>query len=112
MLEAKEPARLGKAPGPVGRTLVRHQLVALHALAVEPRHSPAHKADRRGLLLVRQYLHVGQPRGVLDGDMHTVVADTAGAPLLTITGDAMPTLRKRASFLTSIWIRSPCVSGS
>ncbi len=37
-------------------------------------------------MLVLQYLNVSQPRGLVDGDMNLVVADTVRAPFLAITG--------------------------
>jgi hypothetical protein len=43
---------------------------ALQALAVEPGHCPAQETDRCGLLLVRQHLHVGEPRDVVDRHMN------------------------------------------
>ena len=70
---------------------------ALHALAVEPSHSTVQKADGRGLLLVRQYLDVGLPRGVVDGHVNTVVAAASRAALLAVAGDAVTDLAKAAS---------------
>jgi len=51
VLEAKGAAGFGKCFGDVGRAVVAHHLTALHALAVEPGHSPAQEADGRALLL-------------------------------------------------------------
>ncbi len=62
--------------------------------AVEPSHSPAHKANGRGLLLVRQNLDVGQASGVVDGHVDTFVADASRAALLPVTGDAVTDLAK------------------
>ncbi len=58
-------------------------------MAVEPGHSPGQEADRCRLLLVRQHFHVGQSCGVVDLNVHTVVADAGRAALLTVAGDAV-----------------------
>ena len=99
MLEAKGFAGLGKAAREVSRTVVRHHLAALHALAVEPGHSPAQEADRGGLLFVRQHFHVGEPRGVVDRHMDAVVADAGRAALLPVAGDAVADLAKASQLL-------------
>ncbi len=78
----------------MGRTVIRHHLQTLHTLAVEPSHSTAEKADGGDLLLIRQHLDVGQPRGVVDGQVDTVVADASRAALLAVAGDAMTDLAK------------------
>jgi len=70
VLEAKGFAGLAKAARQVSRTVVRHHLAALHAMAVEPGHSPAQEADRGGLLFVRQHFHVGQSGGIVDCNVH------------------------------------------
>ncbi len=62
---------------------------AFDALAVEPSHSTAHKADGRGLLLVCEHLDVGHAGGVVDGHVDTVVADASRAALLAAAGDAV-----------------------
>jgi hypothetical protein len=69
-------------------------LPAFDALPVEPSHSTAHKADGRGLLLVCEHLDVGEPCGVVDGHVDTVVADASRAALLAAAGDAMTDLAK------------------
>jgi hypothetical protein len=69
-------------------------LAALHALAVEPGHSPAQEADRCGLLFIRQRFHVGEPRGVVDRHMDAVLADPGRAALLSVAGDAVADLAK------------------
>jgi len=89
VLEAKGAAGFGKCFGDVGRAVVAHHLTALHALAVEPGHSPAQEADGRALLLVSEDLDVGQPCGVVDRYVDPVIAGARGASLLTIAGDAM-----------------------
>jgi len=75
-----------------GRAVVDHHQPALDAQSVEPGDSSAEKADHRWLLLIRQYLDVGQACGVIDGNMDPVVADAVGATLLAITGDAVALL--------------------
>jgi hypothetical protein len=71
-----------------------YHLAALHVMTVEPGHSPAQEADRRGLLLVCKHLHVGEPRRVINGHMNTVVADAGRAALLPVTGDSVASLAK------------------
>ena len=58
-------------------------------MGVEPGNSTAQEADRCGLLLVRQHFHVGQSGGVVDRNVHAVVADAGRAALLTVAGDAV-----------------------
>ncbi|MEY4807795.1 MAG: hypothetical protein RLZZ206_2184 [Cyanobacteriota bacterium] len=76
----------------------RHDLPAFHALAVEPSHSTAQKADGRGLLLVCQHLDVGQSGGIVDRNVYTVVADAGRAALLPVTGDAVADLSNARAF--------------
>ena len=66
----------------------------LDAVAVEPGHSTAQEADRCGLLLVLQHIQVGQSGGVVNRNVHAVVADAGRAALLTVAGDAVPDLAK------------------
>lgn len=99
VLEAKGAAGLGKAAREVSRTVVRHHLAALHALAVKPGHSPAQEADRCGLLFVRQHFHVGEPHGVVDRHMDSVVADAGRAALLSVASDAVADLAKASQLL-------------
>jgi len=87
--KAQGAAGLGKRFGDVGRAVVAHHPPALDALSVEPGDSSAEKADHRWLLLIRQYLDVGQACGVIHGNMDLVVADAVGAALLAIAGDAV-----------------------
>jgi hypothetical protein len=94
VLAAQGLAGLGKVARDVSRNVVRHDLPILDVLANEPSHSPAQVTNRRGLLLVRQHLDVGQPRGVVDGHVDTVVADASRAALLAVAGDAMTDLAK------------------
>jgi hypothetical protein len=94
VLAAQGLAGLGKVARDVSRTVVRHDLPTLDVLAIEPSHSPAQVTNRRGLLLVRQHLDVGQPRGVVDGHVDTVVADASRAALLAVADDAMTDLAK------------------
>lgn len=76
VLEVKGPASLGKGLGDMGRAVVAHDLAALHALSVEPGHS--------------ENLHVGEPCGVIDGDVDPVVIDASRTALLRIAGDPVP----------------------
>jgi hypothetical protein len=50
-------------------------------------------------LLVRQYLDIGPPRGVVDGHVNTVAAAASRAALLAVAGDAVTDLAKAASKL-------------
>ena len=52
-------------------------LMQTEPLAGELGHWSAPKANGRGLLLVCEHLHVGQPRGVINGDVNTVVGDAS-----------------------------------
>jgi len=63
-------------------------VTALDTLGVEPGQSPAHKADRSGLLFVSMNLDVGQPCGIFDGDIDLVLAHASRAALLTVARDA------------------------
>ncbi len=67
---------------------------ALDALAVEPSHSTAQKANGRGLLLVCEHLDVGHAGGVINGNVDAVVANTRGAALLAVAGDAVTDFAK------------------
>jgi hypothetical protein len=90
--QPEDTASLGERLGDVRRPVVAHHPAALDPLAVEPSDGTTEKADHRWLLLVCQHLDVGQPRGVIDGDMDLVVANASGAALLPIAGDAVPDL--------------------
>ena len=61
-------------------------------MAVEPGHSPAQEADRGGLLFVRQHFQVNQLGGIVDRNVHTVVADYGRAALLPVACNAVPDL--------------------
>lgn len=87
--QPEDMASLDERLGDVRRPVVAHHPAAFDPLAVEPGDSTAEKADHRWILLVGQHLYVGQPRGVIDGDMDLVVANTIGAALLPIAGDAV-----------------------
>lgn len=95
MAQPQGAVGLGERLGDVGGIVVAHHPPALDALAVEPGNGTAEKADHSWFLLVRQYLDIGQPRGVNrfavvagnDGDMALLVADAIGAPLLAVSGD-------------------------
>jgi len=82
-------AGFGKRFGDVGRAVVAHHPPAFDPLVVEPGDSTAEKADHRWLLLIRQYLDVGQAYGVIHGNMDLVVAEAVGAALLAIAGGAV-----------------------
>jgi hypothetical protein len=90
--QPEDTASLGERLGDVRRPVVAHHPAALDPLAVEPSDGTTEKADHRWLLLVCQHLDVGQPRGVIDGDMDLVVANASGAALLPIAGDAVSDL--------------------
>ena len=92
--QAQGPAGLGKRFGDIGRAVVAHYPPAFDPLAVEPGDCPAEKADHRWLLLVCQHLDIGQPCGVIHGDMDLVVADAVGAAPLPVSGDAVAHLPK------------------
>jgi len=87
--QPEDTASPGERLGDVGGAVVAHHPAALDPLAVEPGDSTTEKADHRWFLLVWQHLDVRQPHGVIDGDMDLVVANTSGAALLPIAGDAV-----------------------
>jgi len=87
--QPEDTASYGERFGDVRRPVVAHHPAALDLLAVEPGDSTAEKADHRRLLLVCEHLDVGQSCGVIDSHMDLVVANTSGAALLPIAGDAM-----------------------
>jgi hypothetical protein len=68
-------------------------------MAVEPGNSTAQEADRCGLLLVRQHFHIGQSGGIVDRNVHKVVADAGRAAQLTVACDAVPDLAKTGQLL-------------
>lgn len=111
VLEAMGAAGFGKCFGDVGRAVVAHHLSAQHALAVEPGQSPAQEADGRALLLVSEYLDVGQPCGVVDRSVDPVIADARGASLLLIAGDAMSDPAEADQPLVGTPQRNPCFCG-
>jgi hypothetical protein len=76
----------------VGGSVIRHHLPELNAIAVEPGHSTAHKANGRGLLFVCEHFDVGETRCVVNRDVKPVVANTRRAALLAVAGEAMPDL--------------------
>ncbi len=45
-------------------------------------------------MLVRQHLDVGQQRGVINGHVNAVIANTRGSALLPVASDAMTDLEK------------------
>ena len=89
MPQPQGAAILGERLGDVRRPVVGHHPAALDPLAVEPADSTSQKPDHRRLLLVRQQLGVGQPRGVINGDMDLVVAHAVGTTSLPVSGDAV-----------------------
>jgi hypothetical protein len=104
--EAKGAAGLGESFGDVGRAVVAHHLPALHALSVEPGHSPAQEADGRGLLLVSEALDVGLPCASSIATWTRSYPTSVERPCCRLPVMRCPTSRKRASFLTSMWIGS------
>lgn len=89
-LEIHGGAGLPPFAGAEGRTVVREDTTAGDSLLAEPAHGTSQEADRGGFLLVGQDFHVGQACGVVDGDMHLLVAGASRTALTTIAGDAVP----------------------
>jgi hypothetical protein len=87
--QAKYGASLPPLLGMVGTSGIRVHPAAGDALAVEPGHSPHQKTHRRGLLLIRQHLDVGQASRVIHGHIGLFIAGTRRAALAAITGDAV-----------------------
>jgi hypothetical protein len=68
-------------------------------LAVEPGDTSAQETVRGGLLLICQPLHLGKRGGFVYRDVNSVVANTSGAVLLAVAGDALPDLAEAAQLL-------------
>ncbi len=97
--ELEDAASFGKCLGDVGRSVVAHHLTTLDALAVEPGQCPAQEADRCALLLIGQHLDVGEPCGVIDGNVDPVVTDASRAALLPVSCDAVSHLAEAGQLL-------------
>lgn len=67
--------------------MIGEDTAAGDALCAEPSHSPGQDADRGGLLLVGQHLHVRQPRGVIDRHADLLVASATGTAPTAVAGD-------------------------
>lgn len=98
MLEAQDLASLGKAALDVARPFIGPDLPALDALTVELSHSTAHEADGCGLLLICEHFDVGDAGGDINGQLDAVVANTRGAALLAVAGDAVTDSAKAGRF--------------
>ena len=74
----------------IRRTVVAHDALDHHAVVGEPIDRPAGKRDRAIRTFVGEHLSVGQPGGIVDGDVRIL---PAGATLVAlpgaIAGDAM-----------------------
>jgi hypothetical protein len=55
--------------GPVGAAVVGHHALDAHAVGGEEPQRATQERDRRHRLLVGEHLDVGQPGGVIDGDV-------------------------------------------
>jgi hypothetical protein len=72
-----QPAGFGEDPGDVARNVVGHDALDADAAVAEPAAGADEKAARRGAALVLEDLDIGEPRGVVDGDVDDVPAGTA-----------------------------------
>lgn len=61
-------------PGDIAGAVVGHHPLDPDAALLEPAERPHEEAGGGGAPLVRQHLHVGEPGGIVDGDMEEVVA--------------------------------------
>jgi hypothetical protein len=86
--QAEQPAGLAKQARDVARAIVGHHPLDPDALALEPAQRTDQEAGGRLAFLVRQDLDIGEPRGVVDGDVHELPTDLA-VLAVPITGDAM-----------------------
>ena len=102
VLELEDAAGFGKGLEDVGRSVVAHHLTTLDAMTVEPGQCPTQEAERCALMLIRQHLDLGERNDFINSHVDPVVSDASRAALLPVACDAVTTLRKRASFLTSM----------
>jgi len=100
--ELEDAASIGKGLGDISRAVFAHHLTAFDALAVEPGHGPTEEADCRGLLLVSEDLHIGEPCGVVDGHVDPVVTDACRTPLLMVAGNAVTHLAVGEAFCVAV----------
>jgi hypothetical protein len=87
--QAQHGAGLPLLLGAVSNAVIGEHPAAGTALAVEPGPCPHQKTHRRGFLLIRQHLDVGQPRGVIHCHMGFLIASPRRASLAEITSDAV-----------------------
>jgi hypothetical protein len=73
-------------------------------VAGKPGERPIEEGDGVLLAFARQDLGVGEPRGVVDGDVQVLPADALDA-IAPVAGDAGRAMRP--SFLVSMWMSSP-----
>ena len=73
----------------IGGAVVGEDTTAGDPLLAEPAHSPRQEADRGGLLLVGQHLHVSQASGVIHRHVDLLVAGASRTALTAVAGDAV-----------------------
>ena len=73
----------------VGTAIVREHPLTGDPLAVEPGNSPEQETHSRLLLLIGQYLDIGQPRGIGVGDMGFFMTSTTRTAEAPITSDPL-----------------------
>jgi len=88
-LEIQGPTGFAPVTRAVGRAVVRKDPVAGDSLLVEPTHSSSQEANRGGLLLIGQHLHVHQARGVIHRHVDLLVAGASRTALTAVAGDAV-----------------------
>jgi hypothetical protein len=86
--ELKGLANVSEAVRDVARAVIRHDGLDPNALALEPGHAASKEGNRRGGSLIGEHLGVSQTRGVIDGDVDELPADTSD-PSGAVSVDAM-----------------------
>jgi hypothetical protein len=88
MAHARTATEAGEPRRDIARAIVAQDAADADAVAAEPRPGAPEKLRRRGAILLRQHLDVGQPRGVVHRHVDVLPADAAH-PTPTIPADAM-----------------------
>src|SRR6201996_5865662 len=90
VLDAARGEQIAEGKAFVGRTVVTHDALDRYPVAGKPVDRAGGKGDGAFLALVGKQFRVGQPRGVIDRDMHIFPAGAALVALAgSIAGDAM-----------------------
>jgi hypothetical protein len=88
MAEPRTGAGTAEVVRAIGRAVVGHDARHGDAVAREPAEGAVEEGDGAGLALVGQDLAVGEPCGIVDGDMQDLPAGTASG-VAPVAGDAV-----------------------